>query len=137
MLRYVIRSLFFLMIRRPPRSTRTDTLFPYTTLFRSPLPAQRRLAMYAGTFKPTADGYSGRIRMFGINEAIIVVPAEPNDAENAPDYRVHLDEEAGPEIGAGWKRVGEKAGDYMSIEIDSAIFAGTPLRANLFRADRK
>src|SRR3546814_16609264 len=27
--------LFFLMIRRPPRSTRTDTLFPYTTLFRS------------------------------------------------------------------------------------------------------
>src|SRR3546814_3912553 len=27
---------FFLMIRRPPRSTRTDTLFPYTTLFRSP-----------------------------------------------------------------------------------------------------
>src|SRR3546814_18777415 len=28
-------ELFFLMIRRPPRSTRTDTLFPYTTLFRS------------------------------------------------------------------------------------------------------
>src|SRR3546814_18251987 len=27
--------LFFLMIRRPPRSTRTDTLFPHTTLFRS------------------------------------------------------------------------------------------------------
>src|SRR3546814_16182392 len=32
-------SLFFLMIRRPPRSTRTDTLFPYTTLFRSTPPA--------------------------------------------------------------------------------------------------
>src|SRR3546814_10092735 len=31
-------SYCFLMIRRPPRSTRTDTLFPYTTLFRSPLP---------------------------------------------------------------------------------------------------
>src|SRR3546814_6983008 len=30
---------FFLMIRRPPRSTRTDTLFPYTTLFRSAWPA--------------------------------------------------------------------------------------------------
>src|SRR3546814_8354219 len=30
-----IYSFFFLMIRRPPRSTRTDTLFPYTTLFRS------------------------------------------------------------------------------------------------------
>src|SRR3546814_2539631 len=35
---------FFLMIRRPPRSTRTDTLFPYTTLFRSALDA----AAYSG-----------------------------------------------------------------------------------------
>src|SRR3546814_9218235 len=32
---------FFLMIRRPPRSTRTDTLFPYTTLFRSKPPRWR------------------------------------------------------------------------------------------------
>src|SRR3546814_13137157 len=32
-----LRLFVFLMIRRPPRSTRTDTLFPYTTLFRSPL----------------------------------------------------------------------------------------------------
>src|SRR3546814_8450857 len=30
-----VLAFFFLMIRRPPRSTRTDTLFPYTTLFRS------------------------------------------------------------------------------------------------------
>src|SRR3546814_19435341 len=33
--------LCFLMIRRPPRSTRTDTLFPYTTLFRSEIMAER------------------------------------------------------------------------------------------------
>src|SRR3546814_3382159 len=32
---FVCVLIFFLMIRRPPRSTRTDTLFPYTTLFRS------------------------------------------------------------------------------------------------------
>src|SRR3546814_7078824 len=32
---HFILQFFFLMIRRPPRSTRTDTLFPYTTLFRS------------------------------------------------------------------------------------------------------
>src|SRR3546814_1712522 len=32
----VICCFLFLMIPRPPRSTRTDTLFPYTTLFRSP-----------------------------------------------------------------------------------------------------
>src|SRR3546814_3298545 len=30
-----VSTFFFLMIRRPPRSTRTDTLFPYTALFRS------------------------------------------------------------------------------------------------------
>src|SRR3546814_15919602 len=32
---HIFSLFFFLMIRRPPRSTRTDTLFPYTTLFRS------------------------------------------------------------------------------------------------------
>src|SRR3546814_14254985 len=32
---FMLSFFFFLMIRRPPRSTRTDTLFPYTTLFRS------------------------------------------------------------------------------------------------------
>src|SRR3546814_16166962 len=32
---FLLALFFFLMIRRPPRSTRTDTLFPYTTLFRS------------------------------------------------------------------------------------------------------
>src|SRR3546814_7840409 len=32
---FFLLLIFFLMIRRPPRSTRTDTLFPYTTLFRS------------------------------------------------------------------------------------------------------
>src|SRR3546814_10891956 len=38
----VLPSFVFLIIRRPPRSTRTDTLFPYTTRFRSP-PIHARL----------------------------------------------------------------------------------------------
>src|SRR3546814_13766152 len=49
--------LFFLMIRRPPRSTRTDTLFPYTTLFRSDRGyrnACRRKG--AGTTRPCTSG---------------------------------------------------------------------------------
>src|SRR3546814_6851708 len=37
------------MIRRPPRSTRTDTLFPYTTLFRSP-GAQPQVVVLVGYF---------------------------------------------------------------------------------------
>src|SRR3546814_5452448 len=45
-------TFFFLMIRRPPRSTRTDTLFPYTTLFRSSAPA--------GVAVPRHDGLSAR-----------------------------------------------------------------------------
>src|SRR3546814_15625821 len=38
----IITIVFFLMIRRPPRSTRTDTLFPYTTLFRARLVGDRQ-----------------------------------------------------------------------------------------------
>src|SRR3546814_10289557 len=41
--------LFYLMIRRPPRSTRTDTLFPYTTLFRS------SSGLYAGVWGSSID----------------------------------------------------------------------------------
>src|SRR3546814_20119995 len=38
----IYNYLFFLMIRRPPTATRTDTLFPYTTLFRSSASPDRR-----------------------------------------------------------------------------------------------
>src|SRR3546814_20079399 len=41
------------MIRRPPRSTRTDTLFPYTTLFRSHV-AEGELQSHAGACASTA-----------------------------------------------------------------------------------
>src|SRR3546814_13202568 len=45
---------FFLMIRRPPRSTRTDTLFPYTTLFRSP----RKVRVARVGYKQTSCSFS-------------------------------------------------------------------------------
>src|SRR3546814_13494334 len=47
---YRIALFFFLRIRRPPRSTRTATLFPYTTLFRSArsTPAQARRSRLQG-----------------------------------------------------------------------------------------
>src|SRR3546814_18705110 len=58
---------FFLMIRRPPRSTRTDTLFPYTTLFRSAgLAAGRRpfrpgaaLRLVGNAARPRRHGRGG------------------------------------------------------------------------------
>src|SRR3546814_14607223 len=39
---WIYYLVFFLMIRRPPRSTRTDTLLPYTTLFRSHVVVRQR-----------------------------------------------------------------------------------------------
>src|SRR3546814_7434006 len=56
---------FFLMIRRPPRSTRTDTLFPYTTLFRS--------AAQLATPSPILDLAFDRLRAHGAFEPDRVV----------------------------------------------------------------
>src|SRR3546814_8150336 len=47
----LFRCFCFLMIRRPPRSTRTDTLFPYTTLFRSPrFQLEQKLPLFGRTW---------------------------------------------------------------------------------------
>src|SRR3546814_16307854 len=75
----ILTFIFFLMIRRPPRSTRTDTLFPYTTLFRSrpvrgirhasagwhpclrrcKLPSMKRGYVYIMTNAPSGTLYTG------------------------------------------------------------------------------
>ncbi|PWB81859.1 MAG: hypothetical protein C3F11_14030 [Methylocystaceae bacterium] len=67
--------------------------------------------MPANIFEPTANGYAGRVRLFGIDEAIVLVAIEPNDTDNAPAYRIHLDDEDGSEIGGAWKRVAGQGGD--------------------------
>src|SRR3546814_9398435 len=54
---------FFLMIRRPPRSTRTDTLFPYTTLFRSivaKILPRRHCAVEVAGINPVPGQHIGR-----------------------------------------------------------------------------
>src|SRR3546814_17212249 len=53
---------FFLMIRRPPKSTRTDTLFPYTTLFRSQGDPPDRPAVRGQCRFPRGDAAGGRRR---------------------------------------------------------------------------
>src|SRR3546814_13469544 len=50
-----VLCFFFLMIRRPPRSTRTDTLVPYTTLFRS-LAHLRRMLDHRERFSGEVPG---------------------------------------------------------------------------------
>src|SRR3546814_21102694 len=85
-------TFFFLMILRPPRSTRTDTLFPYTTLFRSTEvePAQWigehrrapiflvRQAISAHRLRPVAGVGAGRLddllQRFGLRAVQMHVP---------------------------------------------------------------
>src|SRR3546814_8897968 len=62
---------FFLMIRRPPRSTRTDTLFPYTTLFRSVL---------------EGPGDEGRDDVVGL-VALLLQERDPQRVEHLLDQR--------------------------------------------------
>src|SRR3546814_5633554 len=81
----------------------------------NPPPASRKDKAMAqiGDFTRTETGYSGRIRTLSLDAELTLVPAEPSDAENAPDFRIHIGKEDGPELGDGWKRVGEKAGAYV------------------------
>jgi uncharacterized protein (DUF736 family) len=102
-----------------------------------PIPtSQEATVQQIGSFTRDTSGYSGRVHTLTLDFDAAIVAAEPNDAENAPDFRVHLGDADGPEIGAGWKRTGEKAGEYVSLLIDDPTFV-QPLRANLFRDDDK
>src|SRR3546814_14523367 len=76
---------FFLMIRRPPRSTRTDTLFPYTTLFRSPvqyplgvMKEHQHTREQAGLFDVS---HMGQIRLTGANAAKALERSEEHTSE--------------------------------------------------------
>ncbi len=82
-----------------------------------------------GQFTRTKSGYSGRVRTLTLDAEVVLVPADRSDADNAPDYRIHLGHDGrGPEIGAGWKRTGEKAGEYVSLLIDDPTLR-QPIRA--------
>src|SRR3546814_5571697 len=64
------------MIRRPPRSTRTDTLFPYTTLFRSPVDARPQyLLQMPGPSWPTVLSAIFTAAFFLLLTVKLVVPA--------------------------------------------------------------
>src|SRR3546814_7833419 len=63
------------MIRRPPRSTRTDTLFPYTTLFRSRI-RQRRKKLH----------YQIAVRGVDLNPVDPARPASPRGSGKGSDY---------------------------------------------------
>src|SRR3546814_4621135 len=63
--------IFFLMIRRPPRSTRTDTLFPYTTLFRSPDARAKTVGGVVGKCDRLLDRLEGGDRQDGTEDLLL------------------------------------------------------------------
>src|SRR3546814_13154231 len=91
---------FFLMIPRPPRSTRTDTLFPDTALFRSPAPwifgaveivlPDYNLRLLDGASELTINGnlYKGEDATFGTLAAISTLSEEIG--EEAPEISIEL-----------------------------------------------
>ena len=81
--------------------------------------------MQIGSFFRTANGYEGIIETATLDIRISIVPAEPSEADKAPDWRVHRGD-------AGWNESGERAGDYISLRIDDPAFA-QPIRAALFQ----
>src|SRR3546814_8529160 len=84
---------FFLMIRRPPRSTRTDTLFPYTTLFRSFLQHLGKVHAVALAARELADLLllvaAPEVEGADIGARLSLVLAELNDVEPAGDFFPH------------------------------------------------
>src|SRR3546814_11736162 len=64
------------MIRRPPRSTRTDTLFPYTTLFRSDRYVTQTFDVEYGTTEYGAEAYEAYLR-----ERYVALGATPEQIE--------------------------------------------------------
>ncbi len=87
-----------------------------------------------GQFTREKHGFAGRVQTLTLDRELTIVPAQETDAENAPDYRVHLGDADGPEVGAAWNRTGERAGEYLSVLLDDPVLP-QPIRANLFRDD--
>src|SRR3546814_4498858 len=75
------------MIRRPPRSTRTDTLFPYTTLFRSPGADRRRPDPWRAVGRLQLQGRAGRREGLAGQARQPVQPADRRSEEHTSELQ--------------------------------------------------
>src|SRR3546814_2204782 len=118
------------MIRRPPRSTRTDTLFPYTTLFRS-VPLQRADEEAVGLglrHEPDAD--SGHDAEAGLHEESVQRRADAIGKEVAAARHVEV-----AEAGAQNAAVGQH--DLEATDVLGAVAVGRMAEAAIEDVDRK
>src|SRR3546814_16582659 len=90
-MRCCVVLFFFLMIRRPPRSTRTDTLFPYTTLFRSPLGRPRPAGLrQAALGRAARAGGRGRLGVPARSGAVGHEAPEPSSVTRSEEHTSEL-----------------------------------------------
>src|SRR3546814_360008 len=107
--------MFFLMIRRPPRSTRTDTLFPYTTLFRSIFAALRRTEQDRVVGSRRRIGLEGCLNELGEDEALVGIGLFEGVPDRADD----------PDAKPGEGRLEEDLGGHPHI-VDDGLAAPRP-----------
>src|SRR3546814_6132563 len=74
-----VHFCFFFMIRRPPRSTRTDTLFPYTTLFRSHPPRYATIPSHGIMVATSGRGHEPPISTACANRRIRPMRRQPEE----------------------------------------------------------
>src|SRR3546814_18358545 len=98
------------MIRRPPRSTRTDTLFPYTTLFRSLLleMSQQEKSVYL------ADSYRPGQALFGMGLIEYSGKSEWNLYVVTDEGRLALSETDAPSVAQDTTPIGLRSGPSLS-----------------------
>jgi uncharacterized protein (DUF736 family) len=86
-----------------------------------------------GRFARHDGGFRGRLRTLSHQADLVLVPLAPAEGgTRGPAFRIHLGDDAdGPEVGAAWRRTGEKVGAYLALVLDDPLFP-KPIRANLF-----
>src|SRR3546814_11434392 len=101
------------MIRRPPRSTRTDTLFPYTTLFRSGVVVGQRQHLVVSRLRqalaPVADVHAPQPR-HAVEDAVAFGVLEPDALGTGAAARAAIGRQA-TEVGEGMQEVGRVCGE--------------------------
>src|SRR3546814_21012981 len=104
------------MIRRPPRSTRTDTLFPYTTLFRSRRPYE------------AADR---------VDERRLARPVRPDQAYDGPGFHGDADAGNGVHAAKGHRQVTDDQGPSGAASTLGCARAADPLRRGRRSEERR
>jgi uncharacterized protein (DUF736 family) len=88
-----------------------------------------------GQFTRIRGLFSGRLRTLNLDAHLVLCPINNGaDSANIPNYSVHLNDADGPEVGAAWRRTGERAGEYIAVMLDDPTLAA-PFRANLFQQE--